>query len=881
PARRRQFSERENFTNNERVRNLALSDSEIPTATYNNRQNWWETLSNLCNNCRINTYNPTWKRLCPECGSQLLSSEPKNFCCNNMLRRTIPPLHPLPLTLQNLYNSDPDNFCHNSRQYNSLFSFTVFGYMGGVVRLPHPHAFAINGRAYHQVYPANAKGYPTNWFVYDAEARNCVANQRKLDQEIVKLIEQELATVNPFVRGLYQLYDVDYPQARLIIQQPTNNAEVAACTIIHSTAVIRERHVQIWRVDPKNSKLQKISQVDYYRYRIMSETRFHLLGRLFNEYLVDMFSRADDERLQYIRQEQYRFKKKDYENDETVYDEAELYPKNIYLPASHTLSYRWSYKKMMDALAAVIKQYMIHKCTSRCVQHGNSCHWNYPKPLRESTTVNEYSHVHYRRHTENDENIVPYNPFLLLKLHSHINVKVASTSHVYYELYTFTYAKDLVNQQSLPPNNYLEKEQEGCQRCIVKPYKPNHTHVTRMNIIRPCVGEKYYLRMLLSCHAARSFRELCIVNDTLYSNFQDAARAFGLLEDVNENEQCFAEAVTYKCTPAQLRLPFCHLILEGENEALMWIASFLEEHGSQITQFGLPQPSEHLDEITRIQARYNDYNTLIATRDKMISKLNFEQKSIYQKIMNHVYELKRPVRDVHDLGYSQLMDKIDDGVDGEDVSLALLKMTHEINDVIDFAFPETVLNEPNKCQKCAILCLLNSEVESINEIILQRLRGDAVDLYSTDSLADDDTRTNQAQRNMISVELLNTFNASEIPKHCLTLKKGCVATIMRNLSIHDGLCKNSRVIILDIGQRLVTVQNPAMGSVIYLPRITFLFCVPQFPFKISRHQFPLRLAYSSTFNSSQGLTLDRVALNLYTPVFSHRQLYTALTRVRQ
>ncbi|CAG8783459.1 7158_t:CDS:2, partial [Cetraspora pellucida] len=34
----------------------------------------------------------------------------------------------------------------------------------------------------------------------------------------------------------------------------------------------------------------------------------------------------------------------------------------------------------------------------------------------------------------------------------------------YYELYTFTYAKDLVNQQSLPPNNYLEKEQEGCQR---------------------------------------------------------------------------------------------------------------------------------------------------------------------------------------------------------------------------------------------------------------------------------------------------------------------------------------------------------------------------------------------------------------------------------
>ncbi|CAG8539916.1 3886_t:CDS:1, partial [Dentiscutata heterogama] len=73
----------------------------------------------------------------------------------------------------------------------------------GVVHLPHLHAFAINGHAYHQVYPANAKEYLTNWFVYNTKAQNCVANQHKLDQEIVKLIEQELATVNSFVRGLY------------------------------------------------------------------------------------------------------------------------------------------------------------------------------------------------------------------------------------------------------------------------------------------------------------------------------------------------------------------------------------------------------------------------------------------------------------------------------------------------------------------------------------------------------------------------------------------------------------------------------------------------------------------------------------------------------
>ena len=47
-----------------------------------------------------------------------------------------------------------------------------------------------------------------------------------------------------------------------------------------------------------------------------------------------------------------------------------------------------------------------------------------------------------------------------------------------------------------------------------------------------------------------------------------------------------------------------------------------------------------------------------------------------------------------------------------------------------------------------------------------------------------------------------------------------------------------------------------------------------------RKQFPLAPAYATTFNSCQGLTLDRVGVDLTRPVFSHGQLYTALTRIR-
>ena len=47
-----------------------------------------------------------------------------------------------------------------------------------------------------------------------------------------------------------------------------------------------------------------------------------------------------------------------------------------------------------------------------------------------------------------------------------------------------------------------------------------------------------------------------------------------------------------------------------------------------------------------------------------------------------------------------------------------------------------------------------------------------------------------------------------------------------------------------------------------------------------RRQFPLAHAYATTFNSCQGLTLDIVGVDLTRPVFSHGQLYIALSRIR-
>ena len=142
-------------------------------------------------------------------------------------------------------------------------------------------------------------------------------------------------------------------------------------------------------------------------------------------------------------------------------------------------------------------------------------------------------------------------------------------------------------------------------------------------------------------------------------------------------------------------------------------------------------------------------------------------------------------------------------------------------------------------------------------------------------------------------DVLASLHEPGVPPAKLKLKVGCIASVMRNLSIDDGLVKNARVQIVSLHPNVVQVRllqgtirprAPGAGQTdlptFYLPRITFEFQPRRSNWTIQRRQFPLRLAYATTFNSCQGLTLDRVVLDLTRPVFAHGQLYTSLSRVR-
>lgn len=156
--------------------------------------------------------------------------------------------------------------------------------------------------------------------------------------------------------------------------------------------------------------------------------------------------------------------------------------------------------------------------------------------------------------------------------------------------------------------------------------------------------------------------------------------------------------------------------------------------------------------------------------------------------------------------------------------------------------------------------------------------------YSQDTIKELDDTTFHLPTGA-EADLLSILHEPGVPPHALSLKKGCIASIMRNLSIEKGLVKNVRVQVVDLLPNMVRVRllqplSHEADSIFCLPRITFEFKPQRANWTVQRRQFPLRLAYATTFNSCQGLTLDRVVLDLTMPVFAHGQLYTSLSRVR-